>query len=783
MDLYNLFASVVNMSVTASWIIAVVLLARLTLKRAPKIFSYVLWSVVLFRLLCPVSLPSPASWLGALELPSASSREAVEITGTGTETGAAAARNEILTESPSGQPAQVILNETEPDGPSEKTWEDLIPYAAWVWLAGGAAMLLAGVGSCFRFRRHLVGGYRLRGNIYLVDYLGSAFVAGLLRPKIYLPSDLPEEQMDYIIAHEQHHIARLDHLVRHLAYFALCLHWFNPLVWLAFILSGKDMEMSCDEAVLKKLGSRIRADYSASLLRLAMGKRIIAGGPLSFGEGDTKGRIQNLARWKQLKKWQSGLCVLMCLVILTACAANPTQEVVRSKNDGVFESNLSQTAPKEILEDTHIQLSEQFFSTDGSVEFQLSLDQNISTAAMPAVEVVPHNLTGDDVERAAQALLGDTAFYDQEPDSDPQYSKEELQTAISRWSQYTSEKAYSELYGSVDKDGIDALKSGIQSYTELLESAPEENPHRLCDWRFKPENYYFSENPYNNDIIQARAAVDGIDYVLNAVSRVKQDFIVNAITLDAGVTSVDRRILQAQMCRTDEPSQEQMDMAAQNAQEMLDKMDLGTWSVEEPELEVRYYGEIPEYSILVNAVPVLEGAKVLSGQRNPVLTGDDVYSSNYYLTAAFFRFSPGGKLISFGMDSPIEIKSVINSNVSMLSLDELFNIAKNHLCRTDVYAGYGVPSGAVETYAQSSGEKIVCKVTIERLGFGLARVKAANSDENYYYIPAITLYGASDYYGAESGKFYIGSGEPFGERYQALVWINAVDGSVIENMG
>lgn len=410
----------------------------------------------------------------------------------------------------------------------------------------------------------------------------------------------------------------------------------------------------------------------------------------------------------------------------------------------------------------------------------MNLDQIISMTAMPAVEVVPHNLTGDDVERASQILLEGAIFYDQEPDCDFQYSKEELQTAISRWSEYTNEQAYSNLYGSVDLDGIDALKSSIQNYTELLEYASEDNPHQVCDWHFKPENYYFSERPYNNDIIQATATVDGIDYVFNAVSRVKQDFIINSITLGIGRTSFDRRILQAQLCRTGQPSQEELDFSFQSARKILDQLDLGTWAVDEPVVEVNYYGEIPEYSIRINAAPVLEGVKAMSGQRNPVLTGSDTYSSNYYLTTAFFRFSPGGILLSFGMDSPIEIKSVINPNVFMLELDELINIAKNHLRHADVYAGYGVPAGSIESYEQSSGEQIVGKVTIDEIGFGLVRTRVANSDENYYYIPSIAFYGTADYYGAESGTFYMGSGEPFGNRRQALIWLNAVDGSIIQ---
>ena len=146
---------------------------------------------------------------------------------------------------------------------------------------------------------------------------------GILSPKIYLPSDVPKNERKYIIAHERHHISRFDHIIKLLAYSALCIHWFNPLVWAAFILAGKDMEMSCDEAVIRKMGSQIRADYSASLLRLATHKKIIAGMPLAFGEGDTKGRVMNMAKWKKPRLWVSLICLLLCTTILVACAVNP----------------------------------------------------------------------------------------------------------------------------------------------------------------------------------------------------------------------------------------------------------------------------------------------------------------------------------------------------------------------------------------------------------------------------------------------------------------------------
>ena len=345
MTLTQIFAKVLNMSLTASLVIVLVIAARFILRKSPKVFSYALWAVVLFRLLCPVSLPSPVSLLGLLDAPVAESdgiTSSVEYVPTN-----AGGYREIIVQNPVRteipdvpMPQQNQQADVQPQVKSVSVAE-IITY---VWIAGMAVLFLVGIGSYFRFRRHLTGACQLKGNIYLVDHIDSAFVAGLFSPKIYLPSDLPVKQMRYIIAHEQYHLKRFDHVAKHLAFAALCIHWFNPLVWAAFILSGKDMEMSCDEAVIKKLGEGIRADYSASLLTLAMGHRIIAGSPLAFGEGDTKGRIKNMAKWKQPRKWVSVLSWIVCLAVLTACAANPEKEVVTSKNDGSFDANVVQSA-------------------------------------------------------------------------------------------------------------------------------------------------------------------------------------------------------------------------------------------------------------------------------------------------------------------------------------------------------------------------------------------------------------------------------------------------------
>lgn len=306
-----IFERVLNMSLTGSIVIAVVLLARLLLRRAPKIYSYMLWAVVLFRLLCPISLSAGLSVLKPL--PVTTSQGLSTVTYRPVEP-VIPASGEIGQEDARPEPAETVKAET---GAQAMT------LAAAVWLTVGGALAGCSLVQYIVLRRKLREAAPYRGEVYLSDSIATPFVMGVIAPKIYLPSDTPVAERRFIIAHERHHLHRGDPLWKLLGYLALCVHWFNPLVWLAFFLGGKDMEMSCDEAVLNRLGEDIRADYSQALLRLATHKRLIAGMPLAFGEGETKGRVRNMARWRRPKVWVSGICALLCLVVLAVCALNP----------------------------------------------------------------------------------------------------------------------------------------------------------------------------------------------------------------------------------------------------------------------------------------------------------------------------------------------------------------------------------------------------------------------------------------------------------------------------
>ena len=325
MTFYTFIPRLLNMSLTASVVILFVLVARLILKRTPKVFSYALWVIVLLRLLVPVTISSPVSIMPASQ--------------TATSETVNTALPDFVFETPwDAQENKLSIQQAAEEGNpvtvAVYTSLEPVQYLGLAWIAGMAVMMLYSFFSYRKIRKSIHIALSLRDNIYIADEIKSPFVIGLLKPKIYLPATLTEEEQSYIILHEQHHIRRGDHIFKALAFIALCLHWFNPLVWVAFILAGKDMEMSCDEAVIRKVGSHVRADYSASLLTLATGRRIIAGTPLAFGEGDTKGRIHNLARWKKPARWIVILSVVLCLILAVCLLTNPAQGMPLYEIDG-----------------------------------------------------------------------------------------------------------------------------------------------------------------------------------------------------------------------------------------------------------------------------------------------------------------------------------------------------------------------------------------------------------------------------------------------------------------
>lgn len=311
--LEKVFLQVLNMSFTASFVIIFVLFARFFLGRAPKVLSYALWGLVLFRLLCPFSIESSYSLLPVKANPI--SQDIVYQALPAIDTGIEAINQAVNSSLPPANPEASI-----------NPIQLMIFNGTLIWLLGIAILLVYSLISLMHLRKQVRTASHEEDNIYLAHGIKTPFVLGIIKPKIYLPASLTDEEKEYIVLHEKLHIKRFDHLVKLVAFFALCLHWFNPLVWLAFFLSSRDMEMSCDEAVIKILGSEVKKDYSSSLLALATGHHIIGAGPLAFGEGDTKKRIKNVLSYKKTSLWLILAALVIIIILAISLMLNPASD-------------------------------------------------------------------------------------------------------------------------------------------------------------------------------------------------------------------------------------------------------------------------------------------------------------------------------------------------------------------------------------------------------------------------------------------------------------------------
>jgi len=320
----SLFIKILKMSLTGSIVILVVLLIRLLLRRAPRKYSYFLWSVVGFRLACPVSFQSAFSLFRIQPFRSSKvSLDPAEVFTNVPQDVTWMTEPEIITDVQ--MPEQMIpdaLPLTPPTSDIDPT-QLFLTIGMVLWCAGIAVLLVYGLIHLWKLRHGLVKAVRLEKNIFQSESVRSPFILGLFRPRIYLPYHLDEKTMHYVLSHEQTHLHRGDHIVKPLSFILLTLHWFNPLCWLAFYLMSRDMEMSCDESVLRQEGSSVR-EYSASLLSVATGYRFSSFSPLAFGETGVRSRIQNILRWRKPALWLTVTAFVLSITAVVACAADPS---------------------------------------------------------------------------------------------------------------------------------------------------------------------------------------------------------------------------------------------------------------------------------------------------------------------------------------------------------------------------------------------------------------------------------------------------------------------------
>lgn len=308
----ELFLKIVNMSISASWVVIAVLTLRFCLKKAPKWVNVLLWGIVAVRMVFPFSIESVLSLIPSAETISPSI---------------------MMEQSPSVQTGVPALNHvinpvisgsfTPAPGASANPLQIWIPVLAGIWLFGIAALFLYSAVSYWRLRRKVCEAVILRGNIYQSEKVCSPFVLGIIRPKIYLPYHMDSREMDHVIAHEQTHIRRKDHWWKPLGFLLLTTHWFNPLMWLSYILLCRDIELACDEKVIRKMSNEQRADYTQALVACSVDRRLITACPLAFGEIGVKERVKSVMNYKKPAFWIVLASVIVCAVIAVCFLTNP----------------------------------------------------------------------------------------------------------------------------------------------------------------------------------------------------------------------------------------------------------------------------------------------------------------------------------------------------------------------------------------------------------------------------------------------------------------------------
>ncbi len=354
------FTGILNISISAGILIIVCTLVRLIFRRMPKFVRCLMWLLVAIRLAVPFAIESPLSLLPAREYVTVSSNDNESTDEAGSfyiveEDGKADTTNTVET-----------YNNIARENTAETSNIDVMYVLSIVWLVGVVAMLIYALVSYIRLRRLVDDAVLLRDNIYQSERAGTAFILGVIRPRIYVPYGLSLNELYMSISHEKAHISRRDHLVKPLGFIIAAVYWFNPLVWLAYILLCRDIELACDEKVIKKIGYDKKKDYSQALLNLSIPKKYISACPVAFGEVGINERIKNVLTMKKGKKIIIAVAVAICAVLAICFLTYPKK--IKNNSGDVAEVQASEETAEEIEEATTEETTTETNSSENVVE-------------------------------------------------------------------------------------------------------------------------------------------------------------------------------------------------------------------------------------------------------------------------------------------------------------------------------------------------------------------------------------------------------------------------------
>ena len=311
----ELFLKIINMSISASWLVLAVLILRFVLKKAPKWINVLLWGIVAIRLICPFSFESTLSLIPSAE--TIPLNIGMDTTPT-INSGISAINNAV-------NPI-ISQSNTPMAGASVNLLQITIGIYEYIWIFGMIALALYTAISYWRLRRKVDTAVRYKDNIFQSENVSFPFVLGIIKPRIYLPFKMNGQYLEHVVAHEQAHICRKDHWWKPLGFLLLMIHWFNPLMWLAYVLLCRDIELACDEKVIKELGNEQRGDYTQALVACSINRRMIAACPLAFGEVSVKERVKSVMNYKKPAFWVIIISVIVCVGVAVCFLTNPKQD-------------------------------------------------------------------------------------------------------------------------------------------------------------------------------------------------------------------------------------------------------------------------------------------------------------------------------------------------------------------------------------------------------------------------------------------------------------------------
>lgn len=536
----QIFFSVLHMSLITSYVIICLLIVRFLMKKAPKIFSYLLWSVVFLRLVCPFSFESNISLI-----PKQVSKQAIETTVFQNINTAGNINNNAV-----NQPN--ILNEDSALKHSKggiKATPSRTFILSVIWLS--VAIILAGYNSLSILRlKHKLGSARhIEKNLYEAKNIRTPFVLGIIKPQIYIPIDILETEKNYIIRHEQIHIQRRDYLIKYAAFLITCIHWFNPLIWIAFILMSRDMEMSCDERVLKEFGNQIKKEYSSSLLSHAIDKKIIIGTPLAFGKNATKDRIRNVLQYKKPTIIKIILSLLVVILTFGGLLVNPSE--AKRENYNYKGKNQPLALTDFAIAKTQTTLKDDTRAEDA--EFIRRLN------SITSVDLKNAKRVSEDGWEAGLCLLAEL------PDDDIH------------------------MYGYNDDDyqfrGIIIRIGNKLNYFDWTYSSPDMNKHQMY--------YYDLDNDGRKELAVTIYFGGGTGYSITNLFILEQN---DAGTLEAYQFKPEDYVAQINQKITYKVNREKKVIALYDGKHKLREADL-TWLPEDAEVKGVYYGNIIQFDL------------------------------------------------------------------------------------------------------------------------------------------------------------------------------------------